>query len=327
MDISVFEQLKEEELISEEQLEALRQQDAAANVSVHWDLRILLYLGVLLVSSGLGLFLYNHIDSIGHAALVVATGLLSAVCFFYCFRIAAPFSREPVQSPNVWFDYVLLLGCLLLVTFIGYLQYQFQFFGEAWGLATFIPMVLLFGLAYYFDHKGVLTLAITTLGAWMGVAMSPQQWMHMHSWSNGDLPINGLLLAALLHLLCRVSAMTGVKAHFETAYRNFGMHVLFLSTLAAMFLFSHWYLAWFLALAAFTAYYVYYAQATGQLYYMVFTILYAYVGVSYIAIRALADLDGMTAAYMIVFYFIGSGIGLIKLLMHFNKKLKGNDSI
>ncbi|MDQ6764326.1 MAG: hypothetical protein M3015_17115 [Bacteroidota bacterium] len=64
------------------------------------------------------------------------------------------------------FDYILLFGCLSLLTFVGYLQFEYNVFGNKWGLATFIPMVVLFMAAYYFDHLGVLILAIVNLAAW-----------------------------------------------------------------------------------------------------------------------------------------------------------------
>jgi hypothetical protein len=70
---------------------------------------------------------------------------------------------------KIWPDYILLLGCLLLLILIAYLQFQYNVFGNRYGLATFIPMVLLFISAYYFDHIGVLTMAITNLAAWAGI--------------------------------------------------------------------------------------------------------------------------------------------------------------
>ena len=162
MDIHVFEQLQCEELLSSDALATIKNHEQHRLISVHWDLRTLLYFSVLLLATGLGIILCKNIDTIGHATLIALTGLLAAICLFYCFRIAAPFSYQQVASPNVWFDYILMLGCLLMLAFVGYLQYRYHVFGLRWGLATFIPMLSLFAFAYYFDHKGVLGLAIAT---------------------------------------------------------------------------------------------------------------------------------------------------------------------
>ena len=110
MDKILFEQLHASGLISDQALKAICDKEANRQVSVHWDLRILLYLGVLLVSAGLGILLYKHIDTIGHAILLAIAALAAAGCFTYCFLRALPYSAGRVAPPNVWFDYVLLLG-------------------------------------------------------------------------------------------------------------------------------------------------------------------------------------------------------------------------
>jgi hypothetical protein len=326
MDKILFEQLHASGLISDQALKAICDKEANRQVSVHWDLRILLYLGVLLVSAGLGILLYKHIDTIGHAILLAIAALAAAGCFTYCFLRALPYSAGRVAPPNVWFDYVLLLGCLLLLTFMGYLQFQYQVFGSRWGLATFMPMLLLFALAYYFDHRGVLSLAITNLGAWMGVAIEPMQLMRT-GWSGNNMVVNGLILGCTLHLACWLALRFEVKSHFETVYRNFGAHILFISLLAAMGVFHHYYIVWFLVLMVFSGYYIYRSMSAGNFYYLVMAVLYSYAGLSYVVVRFLILLNNMTAVYLIIFYFIGSGLALVKLLMHFNRKLKQNDSI
>ena len=68
------------------------------------------------------------------------------------------------------------LAALLLLTFITYLQVQYNVFGDRFGLATFIPMIILFYCAYYFDHLGVLSMAVANLAAWMGIAVTPLKY-------------------------------------------------------------------------------------------------------------------------------------------------------
>jgi hypothetical protein len=81
---------------------------------------------------------------------------------FYVLREKEALSRlTKVEAPTPFFDYILLLGCLTFITLVGYSQVQFTIFGQRFGLAVFIPMIVLFFSAYYFDHLGVLSMAIT----------------------------------------------------------------------------------------------------------------------------------------------------------------------
>ncbi len=329
MDTPLFEQLHNEGLVSAEELVRVRAHEHGRNISVHWDLRTLLYLSILLLTGGIGVLLYKNADTIGHATLVILAGLLAATCLAYCFRLARPYNNAMVESPNVWFDYILLLGCLLLLAFVGYLQFQYHVFGMQWGLATFIPMLFLFAFAYYFDHKGVLGLAITNLGAWLGIAVAPMQLIRSSQMGNGDLIINGIILGLLLHLFMWLTGNFNVKAHFATVYRNFGVHVLFIALIAAMAHFDNVYFLWFLIIAGVAALYIHNAIAQSSFYYLVVTALYGYVGAGYLVVRFVITMgvDSIFLVYLVFIYFILSAVGLVRVLMRYNKLLKKNDSV
>ena len=166
----IFEKLHTEGLLSEESLNKIKALNERKTLSVHWELRTILYLGVLLLASGLGVLIYKNIDSIGHLAILIFIAALCVGGFFYCFKNKLPFSTLKVKAPNSFFDYVLLLACLCFIIFIGYWQFQYNVFSDRFGLVTFIPMVVLFFCAYFFDHLGILSLAITNLAAWIGIA-------------------------------------------------------------------------------------------------------------------------------------------------------------
>ncbi len=321
MDIPVFEKLQKEGLLSTEVLEQIKVHEKNRHISVQWDLRTLLYLSILMVSAGLGIVLYKNIDTIGHATLVTLTGLLAGSCFFYCFKKSAPFSRLQVASPDFWFDYILLLGCLLMLAFVGYLQYQYHVFGMRWGLAIFIPMVFLFLFAYYFDHIGVLSLAITNLGAWMGIAVAPMKLLRSLEDSDENIIINGVILGSLLHLFAWLTTYINIKKHFAIVYKNFGLHVLFISLIWATGSFDN-YFWWFLALAAVSFYHIRKAIAARNFYFLVASVLYGYFGVSIVVVKLLANVhsNGDLEILLGSIYFIGSGIELVFLLISLNKK-------
>src|SRR5580765_3151949 len=122
MDTGIFERLHREGLISAISLAKIRLQKEKRLFSLHWELKTLLYLGVTLLSGGLGILVYKNIDTIGPQVILAIIALVSVGCFYYCRRKAAPFSTGKVPSPDQFFDYILLFGCLTMITFIAYLQ-------------------------------------------------------------------------------------------------------------------------------------------------------------------------------------------------------------
>ncbi|MEO6219154.1 MAG: hypothetical protein ABIO81_01915 [Ginsengibacter sp.] len=189
-------------------------------------------------------------------------------------------------------------------------------------------MVLLFTAAYYFDHLGVLRLAIVNLGAWIGISVTPLQMLSENDFDNARLIYSGLLLGTFLVAVSFASLFKNIKAHFYFTYKNFGSNVLLISMLAAMFHFENIYFLWFLflALACFLSFKS--AIKENSFYFLVITILYAYIGLSYVVIQLLfSEHSGGISIYSAIIYFILSGVGLIWLFIHYNKILKANARI
>ena len=324
MNNTLFAKLHEEGLLSEGSFQKISQQEANNLFSVHWEIKTLLYLAVLLLSGGLSILVYKNIDSIGHNMILLFLILLCAGSFYYCFRNKAAFSVNRVVSPNALFDYLLLLACLTFITFIAYLQYQYGFFGNRYGLASFIPMVVLFLSAYYFDHIGVLSLAITNLAAWLGITVTPLEILKANDFNNTTIILTGLLLGALLIAAALFSIQKDFKKHFEFTYTNFGMHILFICCIAAMFHFHAVYLFWFLLLMGIAFYFYTWAMLEHSFYILLITTLYAYFGISYVVINLLSmiRLNSLGPIYMGLIYLIASGIGVVLFLINRNKKLK-----
>jgi hypothetical protein len=324
MDNSLFSKLHAEGLLSAGSLEKIKQRKADSLFSVHWEIKTLLYLGVLLLTGGLGILVYKHIDTIGHQFILLFIALVCIGSFYYCLKNRVSFSAEKVQSPNVLFDYLLLLGCLSFIIFIGYMQYQYNVFGNRYGLASFIPMLVLFFSAYYFDHLGVLSMGITNLAAWMGITVTPLQILKANDFNSGTIIITGLVLGALLIAAGLFTEHKKIKRHFEFTYTNFGVHILFISALAGMFHFEDIYLLWFVFLAGISLYFYLRAMKGKSFYLLLITTLYAYIALSYVFIRLLDNMGGITESilYIGLIYFIASGIGLVLFLINANKKIK-----
>src|SRR5437764_14746517 len=82
-------------------------------LSVHGELRALLYAGVLMITGGVGLLVKENLDRIGPVVIAVGIGLAAAAALGWVIRVAPPFSWRAVPSPDLAFDCVRLLGALL----------------------------------------------------------------------------------------------------------------------------------------------------------------------------------------------------------------------
>jgi hypothetical protein len=329
MNLHLFNKLHAEGLIADDSLQKLIALEDRRLFSLRWELKAILYLGVTLLCGGLGVLVYKNIDSIGHQVILIFIALVCAVCFYYCFRKRGPFSFFKVPAPNSFFDYILLLGCLTFVTLIGYLQFEYTFFGNAYGVATFIPMIVLFFSAYYFDHLGVLSLAITNLAAWAGIAVTPLRLLKENDFGDNRLIYAGLALGTLLVLAGLTSERRNYKRHFEFTYANFGIHILFIAGLAGLFSRDNIYPLWFLLLLGIAYYFFRQAIKKKSFYFFLIITLYCYIALSNVVVRFLwATLnDNEGGIFLTLLYFILSAIGLVRLLMIFNRKMKTRDSL
>jgi hypothetical protein len=327
MDEKLVHALRQQELITEQEMQCVQQLEKEP-VSLHAEALVLLYLGVIILCTGLGVVIYKNLDTIGHTAIVSGIAAACVACFAWCFKKRTGFSFGKTASPNVLFDYILLLGCLLLLIFTGYIQFTYHFFGERWGLATFIPMVILFGMAYYFDHQGVLSLAVTNLAAWAGITVAPLQVLEGNDFGDARLIYTGVTLGTGLLLASFVTRYKNIKAHFELLYQNFGVHLLYISLLAGQFHFRSFYLLWFLVIAGVSFAGFNYALAKKSYYFLVVIVLYFYIAFSYVVIDFISRIsNNIEGLYMGLFYVIFSGIALIRALIHYNKKLKTDAGI
>lgn len=319
----LFEDLNAAGLISDESLKKIREKYAAGLFSLHWELRILLYLGVMMLCTGLGILIYKNLDSISHQVALSAIGLLSTSCFIWCYRQGAPFSPERVAAPDPLFDYILLLGVLSFLSLIGYWQFQYEIFGTRYGLATFIPMMLLFWKAYYFDHLGILTMAIANLAVWLGISVSPKQVLQNGNFNSEKMIYTYLALGLFLLVMAFISRRYKFKAHFAFSYQNYGLHITFIFLLAGYFHYDYLTsLIWLLAFGITVWIAHRHALNIRSYYFVVVGVLYSYAALSGFVTKSLFLLGEPGVAQVLLLYYAASGIGVLAVLMHLNKKMK-----
>lgn len=287
------------------------------------ELQTLLYIGVLLFTTGAGILIYKNIDSIGHQVIMAILAAMTVGCFYYSFKVSPPFSFAKIDHESPFFQYVVLAGALLFLILEGYIQFQFQIFGEKYDLAAIIPSVLFFYLSYRFDHVGVLSLAITGLGAWLGITVTPLDLLDSNDFSSERIIYTGLGLGIFLGAVGYFLNQRSIKPHFTFTYLNFSLHLLFISALSGLFV-SDWKIVYVILLAGFATASFVYAKREVSFYFLIVMVLYSYVAVTYLVFNWL---DGETMISLGFYYFIFSCIGLILFLKNYRKFLKVHDSV
>jgi hypothetical protein len=203
-------------------------------VSVRFELRALLYGGVLLATAGIGLLLKEHAAEIGPVAISLGVGLAALLCLGFSFARGAPFSWGDAASPNVAFDYVLLLGALLLGSDLAFVEAQFRVFGPDWAYHLLLVAVVYGALAYRFDSKMLLSLALSSLAAWRGLAAKDPFGL-LFDRRTAALRANAIALGALYLLLAWASERFEKKAHFSGVFSSLGLLLLFSGILSGVF--------------------------------------------------------------------------------------------
>jgi hypothetical protein len=200
-------------------------------VSVRFEIRALLYVGVLLLTSGVGVLLLEHHGAIGPWAIAGSLALVVAACLLWVVRRAPRFSWDEAASPSVAFDYVLLLGLVLFASDLAYVEAQFTLLGPRWPHHLLIVGVVYLLAAYRWDSRAVLGLALTTLAAWRGVSIGLAS-LSLGTGDASELRSSALALGALYVAAAALAVRLERKAHFEPVLGNAGV-LLLLGTLVS----------------------------------------------------------------------------------------------
>jgi len=319
--------LLDKNLITENQSKEIIAYRSLNIFSLNAELKLFLYLSVLLFTSGIGVLIYKNIDSIGHIAILSILLIVIAVCFYYCFKNSKGFQRTETVFENPVLEYLVLAGNILTCIFIGYLQFQYKTFGEHYGLATLIPTLVSFFCAYYFDNRSVLTIAITGLAAYIGISVTPQDLVSNNDfYENQNLSYSAIILGGLLIVWTIYSQRVSLKTHFALIFLTFALHIISIASIVNMI--DDDVLVWMtftLILAGFTYYFyrVSYEQKAISLY--VFMIIYAYIGINILLFRIFENVDFSDIWELFVFllpaYFVGSIVMFVKLIKNFHKEI------
>jgi predicted membrane protein DUF2157 len=314
-------QLVEKGFISEAQHTEIKEYRSKGIFSLNSELLFLLYLSVLLFTTGVGTFVYKNIDSIGHLAILAVNFILMVACFYFSFKKAKGFSREEVFFENPLYDYLVLTGSILCCIFIGYLQFQYEVFGSDLSLVSLFTSVLCFGIAYYFDNRSVLSMAITALATFIGITLTPKTLFENEIYSNPLLSYYGLALGILILLWTFYTTRENLKKHFHFVYLTFAQHLISICCIAGLAT-DNWLL--FVPFSAAAGYYFYktsYKENATSLF--VFSLIYAYIDFNILLFKFIDYIDSYHIVDMLFifspFYVIGSIFLFIRFVRNFNK--------
>ena len=248
-------------------------------VSVRVEIRALLYLGVLLLTSGVGIFVVEHHTDIGRWAIAASIAIASAACLAWVIRSAPPFSWGEVASPSVAFDYVLLLGLLLFASDLAYIEAQFTLLGPRWVHHLLVVASVYVVAAYRWDSRIVLSLALSTLAAWRGVSVSLMA-RSLGTGDTGELRENAVVLGLLYVIAAVLSVRLDRKAHFEEIFGNAGLLLLFGGLVSGVIMSELDWGLWLVALLVVAAAVMWISFRVGRSAYFAEAVLASYVGLA-----------------------------------------------
>jgi hypothetical protein len=274
--VSAIARLRAQAILSAEQAVLFDRVARRRLVSVRGEIRALLYIGILLATSGVGLLVAERHRDIGPWIIAAAIGAAAAGCLVWVARAAAPFSWGEARTPNAAFDYVLLLGLLLLASDLAYIEIEWSLLGRQWTHHLLLVAAVYLVAAYRWDSRTILALGLTTLAAWRGVSVD----LASGSIGRGDtasLRVNAIVLGALYLAAAWHAVRQGRKAHFEDVFANAGL-VLVLGALVSGALGGPLWPAWLIALLAVAGAVMGLALWWGRSLYFVQGVAAAYVG-------------------------------------------------
>ena len=313
-----LEQWKEQGKISPQQYAHLAGLSRGEPFSLFLELNILFYAGVLAFVAGLGWTITTWSQQIGDVLVLTILSTILAASFWYCFsRAPAWFPGETfpgetslaeTPAPSPIFDYVLYLGSLVWLLELAYLENRFHLLSGQWDIYLLATAILFFFLAYRFDNRFVLSLALSSLAGWFGLKIS-------HWSTNPDAAYRecALLYCLLVGVTGAFLQRRGLKPHFFGTYLNVVANVLFWALLSGVFN-PQDYGLWFLALLSACGASLAWGLVRRQFAFVAYAAVYGYVGVSSLFLRNVRD------ATTVLFYFVVSGVAMLVLLVQIGRR-------
>lgn len=309
---NIYKELLQRNLISDEQHRFLEAIQTNRIVSVYTELRLILYLGIMLFTGGVGYFAWQNMGEIGHMACMVLMAVAIGVGFYFIQKFAKPYSNSQVTNSLVYFDYLLILVSLLIISLFTYVQVYFDWVELLINWTSFISAVLLLFMAYRYDNKALLAMGIAALAAAVGISITPVDWAKGDWQITSELYLTSMLLGTLLWVAEYITHDKGIKRHFRFTFQHFGLLLFYVGGLGAMFNDNHpWPYAALMLLVG-TAL-TFYTWKKKEFLFFLYSNLAAYMAFTYLFFKMIESLGG--EFFIMVSYFPFTCIGYIVFLI------------
>ena len=265
--------------------------------SLYVEIHALLYIGVVAMVAGFVWTFRESLAGLGHAAILSMFAALIGASFYYCFTRGRPYSHDEVEQPSLVLDYVLYFGCLMFSGMLAYLEVQMGVF-RGWEPHLLLASIVFGGLAYRFDNRFVLSLALSTLAAYLGLTLNLFDLDTLDAIDTHRLRVSamayGVFAAGLGYGLYR----QGIKRHFLDVYLHVGANAFLLATLTGVTdgATGFMYLALLLPLAAAL---IYLGVRFERFAFVAYGTLYGYAGISAKILTAIGT-PTLTLFYLVV---------------------------
>jgi len=276
--------------------------------SLFLELNILLYAGVLTFVAGLGWTVTTWSQQIGDVVVLAVLSAILGACFWYCFSRAPVWSAAETPALSPILDYVLYLGSLVWCKELAYLENRLHVLSGQGDLYLLATTVFFFFLAYRFDNRFVLSLALSSLAGWFGLTIS--HWPSHHDAAYRQYALLYCVLVGVGGLLLQ---RRGLKAHFFGTYLNIVANVLFWALLSGVFdrqTYGLWFLALLIACGASLAW----GLTRRQFAFVAYAAVYGYIGVSSMLLRSVTDDTAVLS------YFVVTAIAMLVLLVQIARR-------
>lgn len=270
--------------------------------SVYVELNALLYIGVVSIVGGLGWTFRDYVVNLGDAAILSILGLLMAGAFGYCFTRGPGYTNDEIESSSFGFDYVLYFGCLVLSATLAFIEARFAVF-QGWDTHLLIAALVFGALAYRFDNRFVLSLALSTLAGYLGLKIS-----NFDTLDTDRLRFAGFLYGAFLIGIGVLLHQRRIKAHFLDVYLQLGANALLIAAISGVLERDNGW-AYLVVLLAFAATSIYLGVRYRRFAFVTYGTLYGYAGLS---VRLLDAMGGLIIGLT---YFIITGSIVVILLV------------
>ncbi|SEG02625.1 Predicted membrane protein [Bryocella elongata] len=298
-----LESWKKQGTISPEQQAVLASFVREEPFSLSLEINILLYAGVVAFVAGLGWTVSTWSQQLGDVLILIALSGLLAATSWYCFSRASAWSPAETATPTPIFDYVLYLGSLVWCVELAYLESRFHILSGQWDNYLLATAFLFFFLAYRFDNRFVLSLALSSLAGWFGLKIS-----HWPSFQNGAYRQYALLYCLVVGASGVMLQRRKLKPHFFGTYLHIVANVLFWTTLSGV-LDHQGYGPWFLGLLIVCAASLAWGLQRRQFVFVAYAAVYGYIGVSSMFLRNMND------GTLILMYFVATAIAMLVALV------------